>query len=172
MNLLIQASRLISTLRHSEDERLTAVKRRGERLASFKKLQDQLLHPPKLSGSRGTGLPAQPYEMSSSHDVQRRRRAVATDDSWRLSDEPAQRDRAQRAHALAVAAANAGGNKVWGRETVSYRCRTCRSANRFAPNLRVFIMRNPSTKKDSAQIGFPSISEHRYSGNCSTPILK
>ena len=91
-------SRLTGAASHSEFERAAAAKRRSHRLINFRRLQDQLLHPPKLNSTEINDPSA-----GQVGDVGK---------DWSLADQPAQQDRAQRAHVLAVTAANVEGNKV------------------------------------------------------------
>lgn len=98
MILYLQVSRLTGAAAHSELERVDAAKRRSHRLTNFRRLQDQLLHPPKLNSTDRNDPSA-----GKVGDV---------GTGWSLAEQPAQRDRAQKAHALAAAAANVEGNKV------------------------------------------------------------
>jgi len=108
-----QAAQHTTALHRSNIERVAAAKRRRERLESFRKLQEQLLRPPKLSSSGSAAWGAGQSERKASEDSRRQHVLdVAADMSWVLAEEPAQRDRAQRAHTLAVAAAKARGKKV------------------------------------------------------------
>ncbi|CAM9499247.1 unnamed protein product [Pylaiella littoralis] len=108
------ASQLAAAFHQSETTRLAAAKRRKERLAKFRKIQDQLLRPPKLSRSGDANLSPEQFEKTTSGDSRRRHLLdIMTDKSWNLAEGPAQRDRAQRAHSVAVAAARGRGRKAW-----------------------------------------------------------
>lgn len=108
-----QASQLSAAFCHSETERLAAAERRRERLANFKRTQEQLLHPPKLFRSKKASLKAGHFENTASEDSRRHHiLKIAADKSWAQAEEPTRRNRAHRAHTLAVAAANARGEKV------------------------------------------------------------
>lgn len=109
----VQASQLTAAFHRSETKRLAAAKRRRERLTIFRKTQDQLLHPPKLYGSGDATLSPEQFENTTSEGSRRRHILdIVTDKSWNLAEGPAQRDRARRAHTLAVAAAKGRGRKV------------------------------------------------------------
>lgn len=111
----VQVSRLTGAISHSELERVAAVKRRSHRLANFRRLQDQLLHPPKLDSNSPDKNDSSAGQVGdAAFDVSRRRCTLDKDvgKDWSLAEQPKQRDRAQRAHALAVEAANVEGNKV------------------------------------------------------------
>lgn len=108
-----QVSRLTGAVSLSELERVAAAKRRSHRLTNFRRLQDQLLHPPKLNSTDKNG-PSAWQVGDTALDASRRQCMLsegATKD-WSLAEQPAQRDRAQRAHVLAVAAAKVEGSKV------------------------------------------------------------
>lgn len=98
MDLDPQVSRLTDSASHSEVERAVAAKRRSHRLTNFRRLQDQLLHPPKLNSTERKDPSAGQVE-----DVGK---------EWSLAEQPEQRGRAQRAHVLAVTAAKVESNKV------------------------------------------------------------
>lgn len=93
---------------------MIAAQRRHQRLANFKTLQDQLLRPPTLAGSEHTASNTGrlDYKLVDKQS-QRRTSNTATDKSWSVEGEPAHKSRAQRAHALAAAAAREEGIKVW-----------------------------------------------------------
>ncbi|CAM9315918.1 unnamed protein product, partial [Laminaria digitata] len=112
----VQVSRLTGAIFHSELERVAAVKRRSHRLANFRRLQDQLLHPPKLDSNSPDKNDSSAGQVGdAAFDVSRRRWTLDKDvgKDWSLAEQPKQRDRAQRAHVLAVEASNVEGNKPW-----------------------------------------------------------
>lgn len=109
----LQVSQLSAAYRQSESERRASAKRRRERLANFKRTQEQLLHPPKFYRSDKAALSAGHFEDAACEDSRKHHiLKIAADNRWAQAEEATQRHRAQRAHALAVAAANARGKKV------------------------------------------------------------
>ncbi|CAM9898266.1 unnamed protein product [Ectocarpus sp. 4 AP-2014] len=104
------AWRLTAAFNQSHTGRYSAAKRRSTRLANFRKLQDQLLRPPKLNSTGTTSVSAKPSEGSRRH---RMVMDTAVDKSWYETEDPAQRDRAQRAHKLSLATAKDRGIKSW-----------------------------------------------------------
>lgn len=116
-NFFRQASRLAAALHQSDTERCIAAKRRNQRLTNLRKLQDQLLHPPKLNSLVKTTTSANSIAVHSEDGVTDNskkqlffKRGVGKD--WSVAEGSAQRHRAQRVHALAAAAARSKGNKV------------------------------------------------------------
>ncbi|CAN0421865.1 unnamed protein product, partial [Ectocarpus sp. 8 AP-2014] len=105
-----RAWQLTAAFNQSHTGRCSAAKRRSTRLANFRKLQDQLLRPPKLNSTGRTSVSAKRREGSQRHQVVM---DTAVDKSWYETEDPAQRDRAQRAHKLALAAAKDRGIKPW-----------------------------------------------------------
>ncbi|CAM9314968.1 unnamed protein product [Ectocarpus sp. 12 AP-2014] len=105
-----RAWRLTAAFNQSHIGRRSAAKRRSRRLANFRKLQDQLLRPPKLNSTGRTSVSAKSSEGSQRHQMVM---DTAVDKSWYETKDPAQRDRAQRAHKLALAAAKDRGIKPW-----------------------------------------------------------
>ncbi|CAM9104146.1 unnamed protein product [Ectocarpus sp. 13 AM-2016] len=105
-----KAWRLTASFNQSHTGRRSAAKRRSRRLANFRKLQDQLLHPPKLNSTGRTSVSVKSSEASQRHQMVM---DTAVDKSWCETEDPAQRDRAQRAHKLALAAAKDRGIKPW-----------------------------------------------------------
>lgn len=103
--IISQAVHLGAALHQSEPERIAATTRRRQRLVNFRNLQDQLLEYPHIGDGE-----------SKRH---RRESGTSHDDNWKLAEDSAQRDRAQRAHFHAARAAANGGNKVWMRARVS-----------------------------------------------------
>lgn len=104
-----QAWQLTAAFNQSHTDRRSAGKRRSTRLANFRKLQDQLLRPPKLTSTGIYCVSAKHREGSQRHQMMM---DTAVDKSWNETEDPAQRDRAQRAHTLALAAAKDRGIKV------------------------------------------------------------
>lgn len=112
--LTFQASRLTAAFHRSEPERIVAAKRRRQRLANFKTLQDQLLRPPTLAALEQTASnPGCPEYKAVDKQRQHCMSKTATNKRWSGAEEQTQKYRAQRAHALAAAAARAQSNKVW-----------------------------------------------------------
>ncbi|CAM9323417.1 unnamed protein product [Ectocarpus sp. 6 AP-2014] len=105
-----RAWQLTAAFNQSHTGRCSAAKRRSTRLANFRKLQDQLLRPPKLNSTGRTSVSAKRREGSQRHQMVM---DPAVDKSWYETEDPAQRDRAQRAHKLALAAAKDSGIKPW-----------------------------------------------------------
>ncbi|CBJ26308.1 hypothetical protein Esi_0029_0115 [Ectocarpus siliculosus] len=105
-----RAWQLTAAFNQSHTGRCSAAKRRSTRLANFRKLQDQLLRPPKLNSTGRTSVSAKRREGSQRHQMVM---DTAVDKNWYETEDPAQRDRAQRAHKLALAAAKDSGIKPW-----------------------------------------------------------
>ncbi|CAM9097398.1 unnamed protein product [Ectocarpus fasciculatus] len=105
-----RAWQLTAAFNQSHTDRRSAGKRRITRLANFRKLQDQLLRPPKLTSTGMYCVSAKHREGSQRHQMMM---DTAVDKSWNETEDPAQRDRAQRAHTLALAAAKDRGIKPW-----------------------------------------------------------
>lgn len=107
-----QASRLTAALRKSESQRINDAERRNRRVQNFRKLQDQLLHPPRLDGSRRRCVATDTSGGLQREDSPRDSSAATGSKSWDLLENPGQQDRALKTHALAATAACAGNKEV------------------------------------------------------------
>ncbi|CAM9917919.1 unnamed protein product, partial [Scytosiphon promiscuus] len=111
LRLFLQASQLTAAFHQTRIHRRLAAKRRSERLARFRKVQDELLRPTKLCRLDRTGACEDNFEMAEPGHSQ----APCLDEvacrNLNLAEEQTRRDRVRRAHDLALAAAKS--RKCW-----------------------------------------------------------